>query len=135
MSCEHPDDYRGYALVIAADGAKHVKEACFSCWRPVNAAFSLSAQEVARRGIRRSTLEVIDDRRGNNPPCEVCGDPATQLHHWAPTHLFGSEAGDWPTGYLCQLHHRRWHDVVTPDMHRVRTPDLPPYFDEDEVVL
>jgi hypothetical protein len=50
--------------------------------------------------------------------CEVCGKKGAQEHHWAPRHLFGNKAWDWPTGFLCAECHRRWHDVVTPNMSR-----------------
>jgi DNA-directed RNA polymerase subunit M/transcription elongation factor TFIIS len=48
--------------------------------------------------------------------CEVCGGSNAQQHHWAPWHLFGDEAQEWPTSYLCQPCHTRWHQIVTPDM-------------------
>lgn len=50
-------------------------------------------------------------------PCEVCGSTGTtERHHWAPRHLFGEEAYRWPTSYLCQRCHVRWHQTVTPNM-------------------
>lgn len=49
--------------------------------------------------------------------CEVCGSTSSiHEHHWAPFHLFGDEAGKWPTSFLCQSCHARWHSVVTPGM-------------------
>ena len=50
-------------------------------------------------------------------PCEVCGAIGdSQEHHWAPWFLFGPEAERWPTSWLCQPCHTRWHQVVTPNM-------------------
>lgn len=51
--------------------------------------------------------------------CEVCGSSTDiHVHHWAPVHLFGPEAGKWPTSFLCQPCHSKWHRVVTPGMGR-----------------
>lgn len=51
------------------------------------------------------------------PPCERCGSTGgTELHHWAPSYLFGAEAHQWPTSWLCRPCHMRWHSVVTPRM-------------------
>ena len=42
--------------------------------------------------------------------CEVCGAFGAQRHHWAPKAIFGEEESEkWPTGYLCQPCHSRWH--------------------------
>lgn len=49
--------------------------------------------------------------------CEVCGSAAgIHEHHWAPFYLFGKEAAKWPTSFLCQPCHLRWHSMVTPRM-------------------
>ena len=45
--------------------------------------------------------------------CEVCGVEGAENHHWAPEALFGSESASWPTSYLCQKCHSRWHQLVT----------------------
>lgn len=51
------------------------------------------------------------------PPCAVCGSTEKiEKHHWAPQHLFGDESENWPTAYLCQPCHVRWHQIVTPNM-------------------
>ena len=53
--------------------------------------------------------------------CEVCGSKVgIHLHHWAPLHLFGNEAHKWPTSFLCQPCHSRWHSTVTPRMGKRR---------------
>ncbi len=52
--------------------------------------------------------------------CEHCGASPAEEHHWAPRGLFGREAFDWPTSFLCRGCHMRWHDIVTPQIvHRV----------------
>jgi len=47
--------------------------------------------------------------------CEVCDANEGELHHWAPQYLF-QDADNWPTSYLCRACHRKWHDLVTPNM-------------------
>ena len=70
---------------------------------------------LPHRTIRRAGIDPIEV-----PParprhrCEVCGADGAELHHWAPTAIFGSEADRWPTSYLCPACHRRWHRLVTP---------------------
>jgi hypothetical protein len=55
--------------------------------------------------------------------CEVCGSTEKiEKHHWAPWHLFGPESEEWPTSYLCQSCHVRWHQTVTPDMSKRKGP-------------
>ncbi len=49
-------------------------------------------------------------------PCDRCGSTAgSELHHWAPWHLF-DDADQWPTSYLCRECHMEWHRKVTPSM-------------------
>ena len=47
--------------------------------------------------------------------CEVCDINEGELHHWAPQYLF-QDADSWPKSYLCRACHRKWHDLVTPNM-------------------
>lgn len=47
--------------------------------------------------------------------CEVCDINEGELHHWAPQYLF-PDADSWPKSYLCLACHRKWHDLVTPNM-------------------
>lgn len=97
--CDHPADYRGYGIVKTVSGHEHVTEFCFACHCRPSGAF-VSKDEVRRRGINVENLEVVKDNRSPAQPCEVCGAPETELHHWAPVHLF-DDANAWPMGYLC----------------------------------
>lgn len=54
----------------------------------------------------------------NKIKCYVCGDENVEAHHFAPKHLFGDEAEKWPVAYLCKFHHKKWHDIVTPNMNK-----------------
>lgn len=63
------------------------------------------------------SLPVFIDDRPNSEPCAVCGTrKGTQYHHFAPKHLFGFDAEKWPGAYLCDEHHKEWHNKVTPNM-------------------
>ncbi|WP_425518228.1 HNH endonuclease [Nitratireductor kimnyeongensis] len=54
-------------------------------------------------------------------PCERCGSTeGTEVHHWAPWHLF-DDADEWPTSNLCKSCHTRWHRIVTPNMSTPRS--------------
>lgn len=56
-------------------------------------------------------IPFTEDYRANNPPCAVCGKRGTELHHWAPQHLF-EDANNWPQSYLCREHHLLWHSRI-----------------------
>lgn len=56
-------------------------------------------------------IPITKDFRTNNPPCAVCRGLGTELHHWAPKHLF-EDAHLWPTSYLCKKHHDEWHKKI-----------------------
>jgi len=48
-----------------------------------------------------------------------CQGPCRQIteceyHHFAPRKYFADEADNWPTGWLCDSCHDRWHALVTP---------------------
>jgi hypothetical protein len=38
-----------------------------------------------------------------------CWQTRTELHHFAPRGVFGTEADDWPVLPLCVNHHTTWH--------------------------
>lgn len=60
------------------------------------------------------------ERTGQEINCEVCGLNEGELHHWAPQYLFGSDADLWPMSYLCRACHKKWHDLVTPNMGKMK---------------
>lgn len=41
-----------------------------------------------------------------------CNRQAVEWHHYAPRHLFGDAADNWPVGPLCTIHHRAWHEAL-----------------------
>lgn len=61
-------------------------------------------------------IQTVQIKEEEQEKCEVCGTLGVEYHHWAPTHLFGDEADKWPCSYLCRACHKKWHDIVTPNM-------------------
>ena len=58
-----------------------------------------------------AAMPVRVDNRDETHVCCVrgCDRTGVELNHFAPRHLFGAEADDWPVGWLCTPHHREWH--------------------------
>lgn len=49
--------------------------------------------------------------------CEKCHQfQLCEVHHVAPRALFGEQADEWPTLYLCRKCHEAWHSIVTPGL-------------------
>lgn len=74
--------------------------------------------QIKSAKIDLETLPVASNYSGHEV-CAVCGSPYAERHHWAPRHLF-QDADSWPQDYLCDKHHKMWHDIVTPNMSKVR---------------
>lgn len=79
----------------------------------------ISHEKIKSAGFDPDSLPVIENYSGNEL-CAVCQSPFTELHHFAPKHLFGTDADKWPTAYLCKPHHDLWHELVTPNMPGVK---------------
>jgi len=62
-----------------------------------------------------SLIPIAIDYLENSPPCEVCGNPDTEYHHWMPQVYFDlvDNFNDWPASYLCRHCHSTWHSLVT----------------------
>jgi protein-arginine kinase activator protein McsA len=78
------------------------------------------AQEYAKTNGQLKYVETATHKYLNKKDilikCEVCNKNEGEKHHWSPRHLFGDEAERWPTSMLCRSCHKRWHDIVTPNM-------------------
>lgn len=73
---------------------------------------------LTQRWIAEGKIDLSKDNCMK--PCTVCGvTGSTELHHWAPKHLFGDEAYKWPTANLCRECHLKWHKIVTPNMSKI----------------
>ncbi len=103
--------------VIMHNGGVQIKYVC-ACGNRSN---PISKKEVEKSGIDISLLSI--DRDYSVIECEVqgCFNNGYEWHHIAPRHLFGDEAGLWPMVKLCKVHHKQWHDVVTPNMGQVQS--------------
>jgi hypothetical protein len=109
-------------VLITSNGTRQVRNWCPACGHYIT---------VKSKGHNIDDLPVIQDNRagccdGGGCPtcvdteCDHCGSRRhLQIHHWAPYALFGAEANEWPTSWLCQPCHSRWHSTVTPNMRRI----------------
>lgn len=106
-------------MQLMHSGARHFMWVCSGCKRhPGAGPLYISAEKVvAKLSVHQmDSLPVIMPGLSNR--CAVCGRREAELHHWAPTGIFGKESGDWPKDYLCKEHHDLWHLKVTPQLVR-----------------
>lgn len=93
---------------INANGSRFLYTGCVECRTPL-----ATGKWISQNGRDLTGIPVGDDRRTQNPPCQVCGDMGTELHHWAPRQLFGTEESNhWPTAWLCVPCHAEWHKRI-----------------------
>lgn len=110
-------------MQLMASGGRHFLWVCQTCntrnpgiggGSPYYISSELVQQHLSAHQIE--SLPVIMPDLSNR--CAVCGKREAELHHWAPTGIFGKESGDWPKDYLCKEHHDLWHLKVTPQLVR-----------------
>jgi protein-arginine kinase activator protein McsA len=65
----------------------------------------------------KTKTKIMMEKHNKQIHCEVCDVEGGELHHWAPQYLF-NDAEKWPKSYLCRTCHKRWHDLVTPNMNK-----------------
>jgi len=100
---------------IAQNGANQVYWWCISGNHKLARTAHFIPHDILRQyNIEPNRLPIMENY-SHNEPCIVCGNPMTELHHFAPRYLF-EDADKWPTAYLCKPHHKQWHDRVTPNM-------------------
>ena len=87
---------------------------CAGCERP--AIKYVKKSDVVAAGLDPDEIPSYGERNA----CVVCGHDGAQCHHWAPLALFGEDSENWPTSYLCQKCHTRWHQVVTPNINKTK---------------
>lgn len=104
---------------IAANGATAISARCFACGADIRGKGKWISQKIIPQAVLKKLL-VLNDYRGDNPPCAVCGTVGTELHHWAPRELFPDTCEDWPKSYLCDTHHKEWHNKVTNPLRELR---------------
>lgn len=93
---------------VNANGAKVIILRCSTCHKipdPKHPFYSVTEDWV--------TLPFWYDYSQDSIPCCVidCKNIGTELHHFAPRHLFGN-SNDWPVGFLCGYHHDLWHKLT-----------------------
>jgi hypothetical protein len=108
-------DPDGFGVRLVADGSTQVVWTCTGCGHRSTPITHYMAQGW---GIDIAALPVVADYAGVYGRCSVhdCTENGAQLHHFAPTGIFGAEADYWPVGYLCRRHHAEWHQRVTPGL-------------------
>lgn len=106
LECK-PSMHRGRA----ANGSWQVFMWCPYCQRRTE------SRNIPHREVRNlEALPIAWDNTEEAELCERCGSSeGTELHHWAPRHLF-EDADEWPMSWLCVPCHLKWHQVVTPNM-------------------
>jgi hypothetical protein len=95
-------------VVVSANGCRQYRLCCSQCGKVCDRAIlksKLDARTLARSPIIR--------RNNHDCECARCGNPATELHHWAPFEVFKAEFDLWPTSYLCLDCHRRWLEMMS----------------------
>jgi hypothetical protein len=103
-------------VVIAANGSFQFRARCYECRRWASS--SIAHAYVYSLGLRFTDIEVIRDARGYLAICSVrgCGSDDVELNHFAPRAIFGTQADEWPTAFLCRKHHQEWGQRVTPQL-------------------
>jgi len=96
---------------IKTNGTFNVQYRCKKC--SSNIGFWLySYCYLPNRLFDLDALPVWDAHREVNVCCyEGCGRTDTELHHFAPRHLF-EDAHNWPVMPLCREHHALWHKTT-----------------------
>lgn len=115
--CGRPTHYLAHAKTMS--GSTVFPYVCTNCGN-VSAQYEkrATAESIWSSGYDVPEVETKTRARYRDemPSCVVCGAIETELHHFAPRHLFGDECESWPAADLCRSCHKRWHDLVTPDM-------------------
>jgi hypothetical protein len=96
-----------YRMIISS-GVTVIVERCPECGRNP----AVGRPFVSKKGIPDiDNLPLFVDLTKDAQPCEVegCENKGTELHHFAPRHLF-NDCELWPKGWLCKFHHSLWHE-------------------------
>jgi ribosomal protein L40E len=110
--CLQSNEYAYLGKVYCSSGVYQFKLYCYECGGRGG-----SIAHNYLQHIDQSKIPLLNDYTENAPLCERCGAEGTEIHHWAPKHLFGAwESTQWPTSHLCRRCHAEWHNRVTPNM-------------------
>ncbi len=120
--CQHKQVELG--KTIMSSGKYHVWYRCRICEKNVTLPGPyISKKSLVLANLNFDNLPTFIDYRLNNPPCAVCGAVGTELHHFAPKELFPDTFNEWPTAYLCDPHHREWHNKITIPLRTLRNKE------------
>jgi hypothetical protein len=119
--CKHCDSENiRVGVAVISSGAIVYPWYCSDC----NFVYPVYVKKEIANELERTTGELVRvktrtqehyEKQNIVIECQVCGTNGAELHHWAPRYLF-EDAENWPKSYLCVPCHKRWHNVVTPDM-------------------
>lgn len=90
--------------IITRSGVIRAVRFCVLC-------FDMDSNQV-KMPYNPTRLPIVRDNRDPSDLCEVCGRVGVEVHHWAPTAIFGLESYRWPTSNLCTSCHRKWHRMM-----------------------
>lgn len=78
---------------------------------------NIAHEKLKTNDINIENIPIVEDY-SNQVKCAVigCTEKGGEYHHFAPRYIFGAEADNWPTAYLCLTHHKQWHTLITPNM-------------------
>jgi hypothetical protein len=93
--------------IVKSNGLQEARDRCADCgdwWGGV---------KLSDLNVPIESVPLWRDRRTDDHPCERCGDPATESHHWAPVAIFGWDiANSYPQSWLCRDCHTTWHTTM-----------------------
>jgi len=93
-------------------GENHVLARCSECKAEINGQGHFVSKKLIPDSIL-SQLPVFVSYLDYDIPCEVCGSPGVELHHWGPKQFFPDNFEKWPKSYLCPTCHQEWHNKIT----------------------
>jgi hypothetical protein len=115
-----PADVGSWGVRLTASGIIQLIWCCSQCDYRSSPVPHYLAESMGIPNIR--SLPTISSYAGLFGRCIVhgCESDEVELNHFAPRAIFGQDAENWPTGYLCVRHHREWGERVTPQLNRRR---------------
>lgn len=110
MNCEHPNEPE-IVKTIVANGHMHLRKRCPDCGK-------LYGNPLPHHTYDESQLP-FHELQPLHLKCVVKDFNSTlvELHHFMPKGIAyenGLDPDDWPVAFLCEYHHRMWHNLVTP---------------------
>lgn len=99
-----------FRKTIMQNGQLSIGAYCLTCNRLATKETCIPKRRFTERQIQEMTIEHDYSRHDNVCCVKGCGRHDVEWHHFAPKGLFAQAADDWPGGWLCNKHHREWHE-------------------------